>query len=85
MLLFRAETQPSQEIFEADPTMGWEGYIVGGLEIETTPGSHGFHIKEPHVAVLAGKLGTAIEKARTRMDGGLNGSEQPVATPSHTA
>ncbi|MFN2509793.1 MAG: hypothetical protein ABR589_13640, partial [Chthoniobacterales bacterium] len=54
--LFRtAENQPSPEIFEPEPLLGWSGMATEGIEVHDLPGGHGDYLREPHVNVLAQK------------------------------
>lgn len=62
--LFRVEAQPPARLFERDDSLGWTRWQPGRLRIETIPGRHGEHIREPHVQVLAERLRTALAQAR---------------------
>ncbi len=50
--------------FERDAAHGWSQYLKGALHIETIPGRHSQHIKEPHVAALAEKLRNRLNELR---------------------
>jgi hypothetical protein len=54
--LFRVERQPSTELFEEDPFLGWNGIALGGIEIHDLPGHHGLHLREPNVKILGQRL-----------------------------
>lgn len=54
--LFRVEHQPSTELFEQDPFLGWNGMAFGGIEIHDLPGYHGQHLREPNVKILGQKM-----------------------------
>jgi len=56
MVLFRAERQPPEDLFFADPELGWHGLATEGVEVHTVPGHHGMHIREPNVRVLVERL-----------------------------
>jgi amino acid adenylation domain-containing protein len=61
--LFRVEHQPSVDLFEPDPLLGWCGMATGGIEVHEVPGYHGGHLGEPGVAILAQKLKTCLAQA----------------------
>jgi len=44
-----------------NPTLGWDKYATGGLEIHDVPGAHNSMFKEPNVKVLAQTLTTILE------------------------
>lgn len=52
--LFRAANQPLG--IYPDPTLGWERFVGGDLEIFDVPGHHGSIVAEPYVRELAEKL-----------------------------
>ncbi|MEO7931567.1 MAG: AMP-binding protein [Chthoniobacterales bacterium] len=54
--LLRAAQQPSDNFYESDPYLGWQGLAENGLEVAEVPGDHVTHMREPHVAVVAEKL-----------------------------
>ncbi len=54
--LFRIAQQPSAELFEQDPFLGWNGMAELGIGVHDVPGFHGQHLREPNVAILAQKL-----------------------------
>jgi amino acid adenylation domain-containing protein len=54
MTLFRALIQPLG--IEPDPTLGWQPFVSGEIEIHDVPGHHGSITREPYVQVLAEKL-----------------------------
>ena len=70
--LFRIEHQPSKELFQPEPNLGWTGMAEGGIEVHDLPGLHGQHLRLPNVAVLAEKLSACLE--RSGQPAGLNHS-----------
>jgi amino acid adenylation domain-containing protein len=62
--LFRLEHQPSADLFEPDPLLGWCGMATGGIEVHELPGYHGEHLGEPSVAILAQKLKACLAQAK---------------------
>jgi thioesterase domain-containing protein len=44
-----------------DPFMGWDQVARGGLVVHEVPGDHGTLINEPHVRVLAQRLGACLD------------------------
>jgi amino acid adenylation domain-containing protein len=61
--LFRARTQPLSRFHEDD--LGWSRYAAGGVEIVVVPGNHDSLLDEPHVQVLAERLGTCCRNVRS--------------------
>jgi amino acid adenylation domain-containing protein len=45
------------------PTKGWERRTTKGVEVHLVPGEHQMMLREPHVLVLAKKLGDCIARA----------------------
>ncbi|HXP34129.1 MAG TPA: non-ribosomal peptide synthetase [Chthoniobacterales bacterium] len=62
--LFRVEHQPSAELFEQDPFLGWNGVAFGGIEIHDLPGYHGQHLREPDVKSLGQKMLACLDSDR---------------------
>lgn len=60
--LFRATIQPLG--IYPDPTLGWEAFVAGDLEIHDVPGHHGSIVAEPYVRVLAEKLRESLESVQ---------------------
>jgi acyl-coenzyme A synthetase/AMP-(fatty) acid ligase/thioesterase domain-containing protein/acyl carrier protein len=60
--LFRIEHQPSAELFEQDPLLGWADMAAEGIEVHDLPGYHGQHLREPNVAILARELTACLER-----------------------
>jgi thioesterase domain-containing protein len=56
--LFRA-----QERSYYDPTLGWRGVAVGGVDVYEVPGNHDTILQEPKVRILAGLLSALIPEA----------------------
>ncbi len=57
VLLLRTASLAPPELFRENPTLGWEPFIKGKLEVVQISGSHGDFLLEPHVANLAKQLG----------------------------
>jgi len=56
--LFRTENQPSSDLFEPDPLLGWSGMAGGGVEVHELP-----YLWEPNAADFATKLSSCLEEA----------------------
>ena len=48
-----------------DPTMGWNEWASGGVEVHVVPGNHANLMYEPHVEVLAEKLTACLNQAQS--------------------
>ena len=46
-----------------DPKLGWNGIILGHLDIQEVSGDHDTILQEPHIKMLAGLLEQCLEKA----------------------
>jgi len=57
--LFRARKKLSGR--QHNPTLGWDQYAKGGIEIVDVPGDHVKCLREPHVIVTAAKLRACID------------------------
>ncbi len=66
--LFRTDDQPPAEVYETDPFLGWSGMAAQGITLHELPGRHGDYMREPHVAVLAGKLTACLARAQIASD-----------------
>ncbi|HYX25230.1 MAG TPA: hypothetical protein VFC23_13835, partial [Thermoanaerobaculia bacterium] len=55
-----------------DPTLGWGGLALGGVEIFEIPAPHETLVLEPGVRILAGHLTSCFERAAA---GGASGRE----------
>jgi amino acid adenylation domain-containing protein len=62
--LFRALVQPVGCIPE--PTNGWSRLALGGVEVIEVPGEHASVVEEPHVRVLAARLGERLGRVSDR-------------------
>ena len=62
--LFRVEHQPSADLFEQDPFLGWNGMALGGIEVHDLPGHHGQHLREPNVKILGQKMLQCLDSGR---------------------
>ena len=63
--LFRVEHQPSADLFEQDPFLGWNGMALGGIEVHDLPGHHGQHLREPNVKILGQKMLQCLDPDRS--------------------
>jgi amino acid adenylation domain-containing protein len=54
LTLFRPAARPLLEL--ANPTLGWERFARGGVDVHAVPGSHESCIRDPHVLRLARAL-----------------------------
>ncbi|MFN8459769.1 MAG: thioesterase domain-containing protein, partial [Anaerolineae bacterium] len=66
VILLQAAERPNSE---EEPTLGWDKFATGGVEIYTVPGDHYTLLKEPHVQVLARYLKTCLEAAQVGVSG----------------
>lgn len=64
MTIFRASNQPLG--IYPDPTLGWEPFVTGGLQIHEVPGNHGTIMVEPGVRFLAERLNACLAAAQVR-------------------
>ena len=64
MTLFRASIQPLG--IQPDPTLGWEFFVDGEIEMHEVPGHHGSIVAEPYVQVLAEKLRGCLESVQLK-------------------
>lgn len=60
LTLFRAQQQPPDA--PSIPSLGWESYAGGGVEVYEIPGDHRTLLEEPHVQVLATYLTECLDK-----------------------
>ena len=89
--LFRAAEAAAQP---PDPTFGWRGLAAGGVEVHEVPGDHDTMVREPHVRVLAERLGAQLERAGHPMEpgtgpiasaGGADGTGPRTPAPRQTS
>jgi thioesterase domain-containing protein/aryl carrier-like protein len=64
--LFRATRQPSGM---DDPTLGWGGVAIGGVDILEVPGTHVSIMAEPALTALAVAIRGSLEHIRSKPDG----------------
>lgn len=64
VMLFRATLQ--RKGIYPDPSLGWDKFALGGLEILDVPGYHGAIVREPRVRILAQKLTECLRKSQER-------------------
>jgi amino acid adenylation domain-containing protein len=67
VVLFRASKQPIG--VQPNPTLGWEKYVTGKLEIQTVTGHHGSMVYEPQVRNLVPIFKQCLEEAQNRYRG----------------
>jgi amino acid adenylation domain-containing protein len=60
--LFRVEHQPSSELFEPDPLLGWSGMATEGINVHEVPGHHGQDWTELGVSVFKACLNQATRE-----------------------
>ncbi len=60
--LFRATQELSGK--SHDPTLGWDRWAAGGVEVHIVPGNHASMVYKPHVEVLAQKINACLKQAR---------------------
>lgn len=59
--LFRAsEEDPEEPVGPTDPSLGWEVFASGGVDVHFVPGSHASIGAEPHVTELAARLASCL-------------------------
>lgn len=71
LVFFRVQDRGPE--YDHDPTMGWDTYVMGGIQVHIVPGGHLDMMRMPSVRVVAEKLATYLDK-------GSNYNES-VATP----
>jgi acyl transferase domain-containing protein/thioesterase domain-containing protein len=62
--LFRCKTRSLGD--HPDYLMGWRHLAKGGVHVEEVPGDHVTMLEEPHVRVVAEKLGACVKRASNR-------------------
>ncbi|MEN8220102.1 MAG: amino acid adenylation domain-containing protein, partial [Pseudomonadota bacterium] len=60
--LFKAE-QARGDVFENEPTWGWQKFSENGVFVQIVPGDHFSMMRKPHVQILAEQLIDALEQA----------------------
>jgi thioesterase domain-containing protein len=63
--LFRTPATKHSWMFHNEPYLGWDRVAGGGVEVHEVPGEHSTLLEEPQVQVLAARLKTCLEQART--------------------
>jgi thioesterase domain-containing protein len=48
-----------------DPTLGWNEWAAGGVEVHVVPGNHATMVYKPHVEVLAEKLRACLNQVQS--------------------
>jgi thioesterase domain-containing protein len=64
--LFASRRQPEAVDIARDPSLGWDAWATGGVEIHRVPGRHLDIIKEPNVRILADRLRRCIAEAESQ-------------------
>jgi thioesterase domain-containing protein len=70
LVCFRVQDRGPEH--DRDPSMGWDGSAIGGVQVHVVPGRHVDMMKMPYVRVIADRLATYLDR-------GSNHKEQPVA------
>ncbi len=65
--LFRAEERSDHDQF--DVTLGWQHYATEDIEVISSPGEHGWMVRDPYAETLAGHLRRAIDGAHEMAQG----------------
>jgi len=60
--VFKASETPAGA--SSDPTLGWNEWASGGVEVHVVPGNHANLMYEPHVEILAEKLTACLDQAQ---------------------
>jgi thioesterase domain-containing protein len=70
LVCFRVQDRGPEH--DRDPSMGWDGSAIGGVQVHVVPGRHVDMMRMPYVRVIADRLATYLDR-------GSNHKEQPVA------
>ena len=62
----------------SDPTLGWSEWAIEGVDLHMVPGNHATMVYEPHVILLAEKLGACLDQARTNEERVAAGISLPI-------
>lgn len=65
LILYRAADVPG--FFGSDQTLGWGTIATEGVDVEFVPGDHVSMFKKPHVASLAYRLQTELQRAESHV------------------
>lgn len=60
--LFKAK-EGKGDVFENEPTWGWQTFSKSGVSVQTVPGDHFTMLKKPQVQTLVAQLFDALEQA----------------------
>jgi thioesterase domain-containing protein len=63
IILFKASEDPAGT--SSDPTLGWDEWAAGGVEVHAVPGNHANMVYAPHVGVLAEKLKSCLGRVQS--------------------
>ncbi len=61
--LFKSDTKPDNVGDKWEPTLGWQYFAKGGVEIHDIPGTHRNIFNEPNIQIFAKKFSSCINKA----------------------
>jgi thioesterase domain-containing protein len=61
IVCFRVEERGAEHA--ADPSMGWEACVTGGIHVHVVPGGHVDMMSEPSIGVIADKLADYLGQA----------------------
>jgi thioesterase domain-containing protein len=70
LVCFRVQDRGPEH--DRDPSMGWDGSAIGGVQVHVVPGRHVDMMRMPYVRVIADRLATYL-------DSGSNHKEEPAA------
>ncbi len=65
--LFKASENLSGSV--SDPTLGWNGWAEGGVDVQLVPGNHATMVYKPNVETLAEKLTVCINQVQSDFEG----------------
>ncbi|RKZ91698.1 MAG: non-ribosomal peptide synthetase [Candidatus Parabeggiatoa sp. nov. 1] len=63
---FKAKEARS-DVFENEPTLGWQKFSESGVSVQIVPGDHFTMLKKPHVQILAAQLKEALEQTEYKL------------------
>jgi thioesterase domain-containing protein len=72
--LFKASEDLSEH--DLDPTLGWNDWADGGVDVQVVPGNHATMVYKPNVATLAEKLAACIDRAQADLEYAADRIEQ---------
>ena len=54
--------------YDRDPSMGWQAYVTGGVQVHIVPGTHLNIMKMPNVRFVAEKLAPYLDNGSNRIE-----------------